>query len=108
MTPLRQRFIDDLKIAGYCKRTIESYVYSVSKLAQYFNKSPQYITNEQLRTYLLYHKDRYASNTTTMALCAIKHIYEKTLKRTMPVLNLTRQKKKKVSLWGSIYHKAGG
>jgi integrase/recombinase XerD len=94
MTPLRQHYIDDLKIAGYSKRTIESYVYSVSKLAQYFNKSPQYITNEQLRNYLLYHKEKYASNTTTMALCAIKHLFEKTLKRSMPVLNLTRQRKK--------------
>ena len=94
MTPLRTRYIEDLKLAGYSKRTIESYVYSVSKLAQFFNKSPQQITNEQLRRYLLYHKDKYASNTTTMALCAIKHLFEKTLQRTMPVFNLTRQKKK--------------
>jgi integrase/recombinase XerD len=94
MTPLRQRFTDDLKLAGYSQRTIDSYIYSVSKLAQYFNKSPENINNEELRTYLLYHKDKYAANTTTMALCAIKHLFEKTLKRTMPVFNLTRQKKK--------------
>lgn len=94
MTPLRQRYIDDLKLAGYSQRTIESYIYSVSRLAQYFNKSPQHISNEELRNYLLYHKEKYASNTTTMALCAIKHLFEKTLKRTMPVFNLTRQKKK--------------
>jgi site-specific recombinase XerD len=94
MTPLRQRFIDDLKLAGYSQRTIESYVYSISRLAQHCNKSPQLISNEELRQYLLYHKDKYASNTTTMALCAIKHLFGKTLKRTMPVFNLTRQKKK--------------
>jgi len=94
MTPLRQRFIDDLKLAGYSKRTIGSYVYSVSKLAQYFNKSPKDISNEELRNYLLYHKNKYASNTTTMALCAIKHLFEHTLKRTMPVFNLTTQRKK--------------
>jgi site-specific recombinase XerD len=94
MTPLRKRYIEDLKLAGYSRRTIGSYVYSVSKLAQYFSKSPQHITNEELRNYLLYHKDKYASNTTTMALCAIKHLFEKTLQRTMPIFNLTRQKKK--------------
>jgi len=94
MTRLRQRYIEDLKLAGYSKRTIQSYVYRVSKLAQYFNKSPRHITNEELRNYLLYHKDKYASNTTTMALCAIKHLFKKTLNRTMPVFNLTRQKKK--------------
>jgi site-specific recombinase XerD len=94
MTPLRQRFIDDLTLAGYSKRTIESYLYSVSRLAQYFDKSPESISNEELRQYLLYHKNKYASNTTTMALCAIKHLFEKTLNRSMPVFNLTRQKKK--------------
>jgi len=90
MTPLRKRYIEDLKLAGYSRRTIGSYVYSVSKLAQYFSKSPQHITNEELRNYLLYHKDKYASNTTTMALCAIKHLFEKTLHKTMPIFNLTR------------------
>jgi site-specific recombinase XerD len=94
MTPLRKRYIEDLKLAGYSQRTIDSYVYSVSKLAQYFNKSPLHISNEELRNYLLYHKNKYASNTTTMALCAIKPLFEKTLQRTMPVFNLTRQKKK--------------
>lgn len=29
-----------------------------------------------------------------MALCAIKHLFEKSLERTMPVFNLSRQKKK--------------
>ncbi len=94
MTPLRQRFKDDLILAGYSHRTIDSYIYSVSRLAQYFNKSPERISNEELRQYLLFHKDKYASNTTTMALCAIKHLFEKTIKRSMPVFNLTRQKKK--------------
>jgi len=53
MTPLRKRFIDDLKLAGYSKRTQESYVYSVLKLAKYFKKSPENISNEELRDYLI-------------------------------------------------------
>ena len=94
MTPLRKRFSEDLKLAGYSKRTQESYIYSVSKLAQYWGKSPENIFNEELRQYLLFHKEKYAPNTTTMALCAIKLLFEKTLNRPMPVFNLTRQKKK--------------
>lgn len=94
MSDLRKRFSEDLKLAGYSKRTQESYIYSVAKLAQYWNKSPELISNEELRKYLLYHKDKYAPNTTTMALCGIKLLFEKTLQRPMPVFNLTRQKKK--------------
>ena len=94
MSPLRKKFSDDLKLAGYSKRTQEAYIYSVARLAKYFGKSPSDLTNEQLRQYLLFHKDRYASNTTTMALCAIKLLFEKTLKRPMPVFKLIRTKKK--------------
>jgi len=94
MTPLRKRFSEDLKLAGYSRRTREAYIYSVSKLAQYFGKSPAQISNEELRQFILYHKDKYAANTTTMALCAIKLFFVVTLKRPMPVFKLTRTRKK--------------
>ena len=93
MTPLRKRMIEDMKLFGYSKRTQETYLYSVSRLAQFFKKSPDKISNEELRQYLLYHKDRYARNTTTIALCGIKFLFQKTLKRKMPVFNLIRQSK---------------
>jgi len=93
MTPLRKRMIEDMKLFGYSKRTQETYLYSVSKLAQFFKKSPNKISNEELRQYLIYHKDRYARNTTTIALCGIKFLFEKTMKRKMPVFNLIRQPK---------------
>lgn len=95
MTSLRKRFIDDLKIADYSQRSIETYVYSVSKFAQYYGKSPENISNQELKDYILYHKDKYASNTTTLALCGIKHLYELTLQKDMPVFKITRNKKEK-------------
>ena len=94
MTPLRKRFSEDLKLAGYSRRTQEAYIYSVPKLAQYFGKCPTRISNEELRQFILYHKDKYAANTTTMALCAIKLFFDVTLKRPMPTFKTTRTKKK--------------
>lgn len=90
MTELRKRMIEDMKLHGFSQRTQESYLYSVSRLARHFNKSPERITNQELREYLLYHKERYARNTTTIALCGIKFFYEKTLQKQMPVFNITR------------------
>ncbi|NIT59120.1 MAG: tyrosine-type recombinase/integrase [Aliifodinibius sp.] len=90
MTELRRRMIEDMKLHGFSQRTQETYLYAVSKLARHFKKSPERITNQELREYFLYHKDRYARNTTTIALCGIKFFYEKTLQKQMPVLNLTR------------------
>lgn len=90
MTPLRQKMIEDMKLHGFAKRTQETYLYAVSKLARHFNKSPDQISNRELREYILYHKDRYARNTTTIALCGIKFFFEKTLNKQMPVFNITR------------------
>ncbi len=94
MTPLRKRFSEDLKLAGYSERTQQAYIYSVSKLSQYFGKSPADISNEELRRFVLYHKEKYAANTTTMAFCAIKLLFEVTLQRPMPMFKITRTKKK--------------
>lgn len=90
MTALRKKMIEDMKLHGFSQRTRETYLYSVSKLARHFGKSPDQITNQELREYLLYHKDHYARNTTTIALCGIKFFYEKTIQKPMPVFNLTR------------------
>lgn len=91
MTPLEKRLIEDMKLFGYSKRTQDTYLYAVRKLTKHFQTSPDQITNEQLREYLLWHKDKYARNTTTIALCGIKFFYQKILKKTMPVFDLARQ-----------------
>jgi site-specific recombinase XerD len=107
MTPLRRRMMEDMKLHGFSQRTQETYLYAVSKFACYFNKSPDQITNEELRQYLLCHKERYARNTTTIALCGIKFFFERTLKRSMPVFNITRlprENKLPVVLTGEEVH----
>jgi len=91
MTPLEKRLIEDMKLFGYSKRTQDTYLYAVRKITTHFQTSPDQITNEQLREYLLWHKDKYAPNTTTIALCGIKFFYQKILKKPMPVFDLVRQ-----------------
>lgn len=91
MTPLEKRLIEDMKLFGYSQRTQDTYLYAVRKITNHFQTSPDQITNEQLREYLLWHKDKYAPNTTTIALCGIKFFYQKILKKPMPVFDLARQ-----------------
>ena len=88
MTPLEKRLIEDMKLFGYSKRTQDTYLYAVRKITTHFQTSPDQITNEQLREYLLWHKDKYAPNTTTIALCGIKFFYQKILKKPMPVFGM--------------------
>jgi integrase/recombinase XerD len=51
MTALRQRLIEDLQVRNYSPRTVEAYVAAVAKLAKHFGRSPDQLTNEELRAF---------------------------------------------------------
>ena len=57
MTELRQRMIECLQLRGLSARTQESYVRAVRQLAEHYHKSPDLITEEELRHYFLYIKN---------------------------------------------------
>jgi len=94
MTPLRQRMIEDMTLRGFSARTKDSYVRSVAQLAQHYRQSPDRISEEQLRAYVLWmtQEQKYARATVTIALCGIKFFFEKTLGRTFATLQLARPK----------------
>ncbi len=53
MNDLIKRFKEDLQLAGYAKRSIQSYSSAVLKLQRFYNKPLHDITEEQLRQYWL-------------------------------------------------------
>ena len=83
MTPRRQRMIEDLQLRGVSERTQEMYVRAVRQLAAHYHKSPDQITEEELRDSFLSLKNikHYSRSASTMALCGITFFYEHTLKR---------------------------
>lgn len=97
MTPLRQRMIEDMQLRGLSPKTQRAYVRAVRALAEYYNRSPEQISEEELRAYFLYLKNerRLSRSSCTVALCGIKLFYEYTLKRQWPVFELIRPKKEK-------------
>ena len=53
MTPLRQRMIEDLKIRDYSEHTIAAYVSAVYRLANFHHMSPDKLSYEQIRAFLV-------------------------------------------------------
>lgn len=97
MTPLRQRMIEDMKLRGYSARTQEAYVAAVRQLAEHYRKSPEQLTEEELRQYFLYLKDgkKLARNSITIALCGIKLLFEQTLQRQWGLFAIIRPPREK-------------
>ncbi len=97
MTPLRQRMIEDMQLRGYSASTQEAYVRAVGQLAEHYHRSPDQVTEEELRQYFLYlaNEKKWARATTTIARCGIKFFYEQTLHHDWPTLRFIRPPREK-------------
>ena len=54
MTKVRQRMMEELRLRNSSEETIRSYIESVKRFARYYDKSPDQMNAEQVRSYLLY------------------------------------------------------
>jgi integrase/recombinase XerD len=92
MTPLRRRMLEDMQLRGLAPKTQQAYIRAVRQLAEYYDKSPDLITEEELRLYFLYltTEKHLARSTTTVTLSALKFLFEHTLRQPFPILDLLR------------------
>ena len=77
MTALRQEFIDEMELRGFSENTILSYVGVVRELARHFKRSPDQITDEELKQYLLHRirEDKCAAATIIVNASALRFFY---------------------------------
>jgi integrase/recombinase XerD len=92
MTELRKRMMEDLQLAGFAPRTQKSYLDAVRGLAKYYMRSPDQLTEEEVRGFFLHliNERKAAKSTVTVYLSGIKFFYETTLKQTWGVFGLVR------------------
>ena len=91
-TPLRQKLIEDMQLHGLSSRTQEVYVVAVRQLADHYGKSPDQISEEELRQYFLYLSQvkKVSPSTFQIALSAIKFFFEYTMQRQWATLELVK------------------
>jgi site-specific recombinase XerD len=84
--------IEDMQLRGLSPLTQRAYLQAIQQFALYYGKSPDQITDEELRQYFLYlyNQKHVARSTATVALCAIKFLFEHTLRQPWPSLDLLR------------------
>lgn len=82
MTPLRQRFVDDLRVRNRSPRTIQTYLSCVAQFARYFGRSPELLGPEEVRTFQLHLIERGVSwSKFNQTACALRFLYGATLGR---------------------------
>jgi integrase/recombinase XerD len=97
MTPLRQRFLDDLRLRNYSPRTLQTYLQHVVRFTRHFGRSPDQLGPEEIRAYQLYLlQERHASwSVFNQAVCALRFLYRVTLRAPFAVAMIPYGKKPK-------------
>ena len=83
MTKLRQAMMEAMLLRGFSERTKESYIQGVRGIAAYYHLSPDALSDEQVRRYLLYLLDerKLAYSSANLALNAIRFLFREVLHR---------------------------
>jgi site-specific recombinase XerD len=84
-----------MQLKGYAAATQAAYVHAVGRLAKHYHKSPELITEEELRGYLLGLQKEVAHRTLQIALAGIRFFFETTLQKSWPVLEFARAYKER-------------
>src|SRR5580658_10855407 len=82
-TPLRQRMTEDMQVRNLALNTQTSYVQQVSLFARHFNKSPELLGPEDIRTYQVYltNEKKLAPGSIVIAVSALRFLYKVSLKK---------------------------
>lgn len=82
VTALRQRMIEDMTLKGLSTRTQQAYISGVRGLAAHYRRSPDLLTEEEVRSYLVGLRDRGAARGTFKTNhYGIRFLYSHTLDR---------------------------
>jgi site-specific recombinase XerD len=84
--------IEDMQLKGLSASTQEGYLNAVRGIARHYHRSPDELSEEDLRQYFLYlaNEKKVARSTATVAICGIKFLYEQTLQQQWSTLRLVR------------------
>lgn len=81
MTPLREKFIEDMRVRGLAPTTQRSYLHYAVEYAKYFKRSPEQLDCDAIHQYLVHLTEdrKLSAETINTCVSALKHLYLNTL-----------------------------
>jgi site-specific recombinase XerD len=91
---------EDMQVRNLALNTQTSYVQQISLFARYFNKSPEQLGPEDIRTYQVYltNEKKLAPGSVLIAVAALRFLYKTSLKRDWPFEDVIPAPKKPQTL----------
>ena len=95
MNDLIKRYKEDLQLAGYAKRSIDSYASSVLRLQRFHNKPLEDITEEDLRQYWVCCQNDFGWSPASLRISysGIQHFFTKTLVQDWEIFSKIKWKR---------------
>ena len=91
MSPLRRRMIENMKLAGLSPATQDAYIKAVRALVAHYHRSPDQLSEEEVRSYLLHMRERgVARGTFKTSHYGIQFLYRETLDRDWALFSKKR------------------
>jgi integrase/recombinase XerD len=89
---LRQRMLEDMQLHSLSANTQDRYIKGVRKLSRYYKRSPEKISENEVRYFILYliKESGLAPDTIRVTFYGIKFLYQKTLGRDWKIFDLIR------------------
>ena len=96
MGKLRDRMVQDLKLAGYSPVTARVYLQWITAFTRHFMRSPTEMGEEEIRSYLLHLLDerKLSHSSYRQAYASLKFLYTTTLKRPFEVHWIPRRRRR--------------
>jgi integrase/recombinase XerD len=97
MTNWYERSINMLQLNGKGERTQEAYTRAVRMLTEFYGKTPDRITEEELQEYFLHRKNihLWSPNTMRICYCGIRFFFVHVLQRNWHLFNILRAQTEK-------------
>lgn len=94
MKELRKRMLQEMQLRNYSERSITTYLTSIKLLAKYYNRSPDQISRQEIKDYLLYliNDKQLSKSTINQAISAIKVLHVDVLGRKWETIQVQRPK----------------
>lgn len=105
MSTLREKFTRELVLRGTSPRTQEAYVRAVYCLAKYYHKSPDLLSDEELKDYLFYlaKEKEVSASTLNQVVSGLRMFYQTVLQRSADHLRLVLPRSRRAIRRPQVY-----